>query len=165
MKQNGRGFTIVELLIVIVMIAILAAITIVAYTGITNRANDSIVQSDLASASKMFDVYYADNSRYPAATQVGISSMNPLIRFSKSSYETSNNAVLYCAALDGSAYSLIGKSKSGKTFLITSTKKNPSVFGSAFPTGAANDCPNSGISNTIANWVHTLGGGWQAWTN
>lgn len=37
-NQGKRGFTIVELLIVVVAIAILAAITIVSYTGITQRA-------------------------------------------------------------------------------------------------------------------------------
>ena len=45
--MNKQGFTIVELLIVIVVIAILAAITIVSYNGITNSANDSSVKSDL----------------------------------------------------------------------------------------------------------------------
>lgn len=44
------GFTIVELLIVIVVIAILAAITIVAYTGIQNRAAGTVLQSDLRQA-------------------------------------------------------------------------------------------------------------------
>lgn len=40
-NSTHRGFTIVELLIVIVVIAILAAISIVAYTGIQNRAKDT----------------------------------------------------------------------------------------------------------------------------
>ena len=45
MKQ--RGFTIVELLIVIVVIGVLAAITIVAYNGIQSRARDSARVSDI----------------------------------------------------------------------------------------------------------------------
>ncbi len=51
-QKKPVGFTIVELLIVIVVIAILAAISVVAYTGIQNRANDAAVKSDLANAAK-----------------------------------------------------------------------------------------------------------------
>ena len=56
------GFTIVELLIVIVVIAILAAISVVAYNGIQNRAADSAVVSDLAVLKKKIEVYKIDNS-------------------------------------------------------------------------------------------------------
>lgn len=44
MFKNKNGFTIVELLIVIVVIGILAAITIVAYNGIQNRAQDTKIK-------------------------------------------------------------------------------------------------------------------------
>ncbi|OYW85009.1 hypothetical protein B7Z17_03085, partial [Candidatus Saccharibacteria bacterium 32-49-10] len=50
--QKQTGFTIVELLIVIVIIAILAAITIVAFNGIQTRAQNSKIRSDLAMFSK-----------------------------------------------------------------------------------------------------------------
>jgi prepilin-type N-terminal cleavage/methylation domain-containing protein len=58
--SKSRGFTIVELLIVIVVIGILAAITIVAYNGITNRAKLSKAQSAAALVVKKAEAYNAD---------------------------------------------------------------------------------------------------------
>lgn len=67
-RQRQVGFTIVELLIVVVVIAILAAITIVAYNGIANRSKDSRRLSDLATIQKGLELYYADNNSYPDVT-------------------------------------------------------------------------------------------------
>lgn len=63
--QKQKGFTIVELLIVIVVIAILAAITVVAYNGIQARANFSSYQSDLTNTVKLIESYNAVNGSYP----------------------------------------------------------------------------------------------------
>ena len=69
MKQNTyKGFTIVELLIVIVVIGILAAITIVAYNGIQERARFTTAKSDLASVNKAILMYHAENGKYPGPT-------------------------------------------------------------------------------------------------
>ena len=62
-----KGFTIVELLVVIVVIGILAAITIVSYTGISNKAVSSSIQSDLANASNQLKLYQVINSAYPTS--------------------------------------------------------------------------------------------------
>jgi prepilin-type N-terminal cleavage/methylation domain-containing protein len=64
--SSRRGFTIVELLIVIVVIAILAAITIVAYSGITQRARVATVSSDLEGAAKQLALDQVILSTYPA---------------------------------------------------------------------------------------------------
>lgn len=66
MNNRRPGFTIVELLIVIVVIAILAAITIVAYSGLQQRARDSQRQSELSTIQKVLELYKANNGAYPA---------------------------------------------------------------------------------------------------
>lgn len=63
-----RGFTIVELLIVIVVITILAAITIVAYNGIQGRARDARRQNDVAAITQALELYYLDNGKYPTSS-------------------------------------------------------------------------------------------------
>ena len=65
MKQwakKQQGFTIVELLIVVVVIAILAAITIVAYNGIQQRAQTTSVKSDVSQAIKQFKTFAITNA-------------------------------------------------------------------------------------------------------
>ena len=59
------AFTIVELLVVIVIIGILAAITIVSFTGISQKAIATSLQSDLSSAKKQIALYYIDHGAYP----------------------------------------------------------------------------------------------------
>lgn len=56
-STKRAGFTIVELLIVVVVIAILAAITIVAYNGIQQTARDSIRKNDIANVAKALHLY------------------------------------------------------------------------------------------------------------
>lgn len=62
-----RGFTIVELLIVIVVIGILASITIVAYNGIQQRARDTQRKSDLASIAKVLQLGTVSTNDYIGA--------------------------------------------------------------------------------------------------
>lgn len=64
-STSRRGFTIVELLIVIVVVAILAAITSVAYNGVQARARDAARIQKLTAIAKAIEMYYVDNGRYP----------------------------------------------------------------------------------------------------
>ncbi len=65
---NKRGFTIVELLIVIVVIAILAAISIAAYTNFQQRAKNTAIINAASQSLKMIQVYIAEHGEYPAGT-------------------------------------------------------------------------------------------------
>jgi prepilin-type N-terminal cleavage/methylation domain-containing protein len=65
MSNNSKGFTIVELLIVIVVIGILAAITIVAYNGVQQRARNTQVNAGVDTYYKALRSYHAVNGSYP----------------------------------------------------------------------------------------------------
>jgi len=64
-KQTG--FTIVELLIVIVVIAILAAITIVAYNGVQTRSKTSAAKSVASETQKKIEIYNSIKGSYPSS--------------------------------------------------------------------------------------------------
>lgn len=64
-EDRFAGFTIIELLVVISVIGILAAITIVSYTGISGRAVSASLQSDLSNASSLLKMYSVEYGAYP----------------------------------------------------------------------------------------------------
>ena len=66
-KKQASGFTIVELLIVTVVIAILSAISVVAYSGIQARARDTQRLQDITSIAKALELYKAQTGNYPTA--------------------------------------------------------------------------------------------------
>lgn len=86
-KSKNQGFTIVELLIVVVVIAILAAITIVSYNGITNRANASGAKASASTWQKKIELYNSEEGRYP----ISVSEMSASANSGKSWYITSSS--------------------------------------------------------------------------
>ena len=130
------GFTIVELLIVIVVIGILAAITIVAYNGIQNRAKTASAQQAVAQGVKKVQTYYVTNSdTFPAdLAAAGLSNSGQ----TSYQYSVDNNA-------------------SPKKFCITATTQNISYFqnNTTQLTPALGACPGHGANGvaTITNLV------------
>lgn len=90
-KQKQQGFTIVELLIVIVVIAILAAITPVAFNGVRQQAVTAGLQADIRNATGALEAYKVlNNEQYPALlSDAGINDDEDGVTFE---YTVDNNA-------------------------------------------------------------------------
>jgi len=159
-RRTSPGFTIVELLVVIVTIAILAMITIVVYRGVQNRAYDSTVQADLRNAFEKLQLNQADNNNtYPLTSDT--TTLQTIFVATKTSYDTTTNAYLYCRSdTDGA---LIARSKSKTGYYYSSKGEGTIASGSWTGTGATT-CPLAGILTTDAGysfvWYHTLASGW-----
>lgn len=116
------GFTIVELLVVIVIIAILASISIVTYSGIQSRANNTIVQSDLTNMAKKIEIDKITRGEYlPGGTASSNSTNLPGFKFpvSRDAYWVSSGVNLfYCQGKIGGndTFRLVAKSKSGMVY-------------------------------------------------
>ena len=107
-KLKQQGFTIVELLIVIVVIGILAAITIVAYNGIQNRGKAASAQAAANSLAKRAEIYNTENSQYPTTTSVitGTGTQNSVTTTTTSTWYSAQSTAFTTLALTAGATGL-----------------------------------------------------------
>lgn len=126
LQRKQHGFTIVELLIVIVVIGILAALVVTTFTGIQQKARNTERQTDIKAVHGQLEAYYAQNGSYPHRDQVN-----------DSSWRSTNMKGLDPEALKdpkGSAQTLgAAVSSTQYGYAVTGT-------GGAACTTAANDC-------------------------
>lgn len=159
--RHQRGFTIVELLIVIVVIAILAAISVAAYNGIQNRAHDTTVQSDVRSSYAKLLEYQAVKGSFPRnVTQLTEASPTA----TRSSYPTAGNNYLLC--ISDNAAAVVGRSKSGNWFYSGSNGSGSFDLAVTEP-GNVQVCPLASIPTASPGyayfWGYASSGPWQSW--
>jgi prepilin-type N-terminal cleavage/methylation domain-containing protein len=163
-RQGRSGFTIVELLIVVVVIAILAAVSIVAYTNIQNRTYDSAVQSDLRNAGQQILSYQATEGVLPSTSAhyalLGLKSTRTAYG---NGYSSNNFNFAYCRdTVTAGQFAVIAASKSGNVYIFKdgSVKQGVGPMGSIVPMCTANGLSNA--ENIATNWFFGSGA-WKAW--
>ena len=63
--MRNKGFTLVEILVVIILISLLAAISVAAYSGINTRANTAKISTDLNTVQKIASLHSVEDGSYP----------------------------------------------------------------------------------------------------
>ncbi len=127
-----KGFTIVELLIVIVVIAILAAISIVAFTGIQQRGRDSERASDVSNIVKSLTAYTTDGKAWPESGSAA------------------------ATALQGYDIAPIPESIGAKLGSTAASSSSSTTYGyTVCPSGAT----GTAITGATISWVKEAGGG------
>lgn len=127
------GFTLIELMVTIVIIAILAAIALPSYQSYIKRANIKAAQTDLVSLSLVFENYYQRNLSYPNQNYANTSALSASSAFpqwsaSKSDiFEFSSKKVS-----SGKGYELIATAKDSSNLVgcilkITNTNSRTST--------------------------------------
>ena len=108
--KNQKGFTLIELMIVIAIIGILAAIAIPQFSAYRKRSYNAAAQSDLRNAATAQEAYYVDAARYTGtvANLIGTYGLY-----------TSDKVIFYSAAGDVTSYIMRSYHTSGdKTYRI-----------------------------------------------
>jgi len=133
--RRERGFTLIELMVVIVIIAILAAVALPNFMGATERARESAVRSAVKTIQTALEMYATDNQGYYPGDIYSLTTGNylpggkfPNNPATNSPYTftvTSNGSasegayrITYSVATDHSAYTLTGYGKDGQKIII-----------------------------------------------
>lgn len=117
-QKNKDGFTIVELLIVIVIIGILATVTIVAYNGVTKNAQTVVAKTDLHHIAQGMELYKVDNGTYPPYTNgapvpelekiLRAANVYDVTRWSPSGAQASpTRSYIFCVPSDASSFAIV----------------------------------------------------------
>lgn len=119
MQNKTRGFTIVELLIVIFIIAVLSILTIVVYRGITAKALDSTLQHDASESAKQLVKDNIETGTYPVSTSAANNGKGLL--------KSGNNAYQYTVNNSGTrSFCLtVSNPSSLNTFYVTNNELSP----------------------------------------
>jgi len=163
MNKNKKytGFTIVELLIVIVVIGILAAITIVAFNGIQERARATAASSALEQISKKITLWHVENSAYPTPANLAAVGVvdTPTISYLYTVDNTASPQSYCVTATTGTTSYFVNNTN---TPLVGTCALNNGLIGWWKLNGNATDATGNGNNGTVSGPTSAAGQNSQA---
>jgi type IV pilus assembly protein PilA len=129
-RSDEAGFTFIELLVVIVVIGILAAIALPMFVLQQDKANDSSAKSAVRNAASVAETYRAENQSFTGMDRAALEKIEPNL----------DTSVEISVGDDGKTYTLTATSKSKNTYSITRN----GVMSRSCTTKGSGGCPDSG---------------------
>jgi len=132
LAKNENGFTLVELMVVIVIIGVLAAIAIPAMSKQTDKAKVKRAMAELKTMKTAIDAYKAEKGLYPTTSQINSVLMENGLNFGSASFKDpwANPYVYSTTNAAPTAYKLVsygpdGGLSSGNDNIMTTGATNP----------------------------------------
>lgn len=129
--MRRRGFTIVELLIVIVVIAVLASVAVVAYNGVKGRAEESLIKADMSYNIKRFELYNAEYGHYPSSLELANAPLTTVDYKLRASKRSAYAFFSYCTGGAGNSEIIIAVGSVSRKMWYVSNRNNQIVDVSA----------------------------------
>ena len=156
--QDG-GFTLIELMVVVLVIAVLLAIAIPTFLGARERANDKAVESAVRNAFASVRVYYADRLEY-TADPTEMEGVEPSLDWTNTALTGGNGSnTIYIETQDvplaRQTVIVVGRSKAGRCFYLRDVMSGSDTgthYVAQVPSGAACTVPAAGDSAWTDNW-------------
>ena len=127
-EESEGGFTLIELMVVVLIIAILIAIAIPTFLGARTRAQDRQAQSNLRNAFAAEKVVYTDNQAY-TTTAATLSAIEPSLTYAASATVSgAADAKTIHIVVSGTSVVLGAKSASGSCFYMMDSANSPTQY-------------------------------------
>ncbi len=143
--NSDEGFTLIELMVVVLIIAILIAIAIPTFLGARERAQDRAAQSDIRNALTAQKVYYVDAEAY-TTNATSLTAIEPALTWGTTASATTVGVVVATTSTTNDTVTLNKKSASGTFFCIkdiTAGSTAGTYYGSGTAEVAAASCTGS----------------------
>lgn len=114
----SRGFTIIEILVVIAVIGILATIIMVSYSGITSKAVEVSLKTDLSNAYSTLLNYNIDHGKFPTVLDANYCPTDPVVDNAYCLKASPNNSY-YQYTSDGNNILIVIENVNGTAYYIT----------------------------------------------